>query len=202
MEASLSEQLNFPLAWMVVSLAITTPLFYLYALRKSHVREENGNVKLEPIPGPKPLPILGNALQLDINALVASVISLAWRYRPLFSLSVLGDRFIVVGTPELCRELCDETKFYKFVAMGLERLRPVTGDGLFTAFHGNDAWGVAHRLLLPLFGTFRIRDMFDDMRDVADQLCLKWQVQWICSRRTDSADFRDYPGRVLQKERD
>lgn len=61
--------------------------------------------------------------------------------------------------------------------MGLERLRPVTGDGLFTAFHGNEAWGVAHRLLLPLFGTFRIRDMFDDMRDVADQLCLKWQVQ-------------------------
>ncbi|POS81162.1 NADPH cytochrome P450 [Diaporthe helianthi] len=58
--------------------------------------------------------------------------------------------------------------------MGLERLRPVTGDGLFTAFHGNEAWAVAHRLLLPLFGTFRIRDMFDDMRDVADQLCLKW----------------------------
>lgn len=147
------------------------------------------------------LPIIGNALQLDINALVGSVISLAWRYRPLFSLSVLGDRFIVVGTPELCRELCDETKFYKFVAMGLERLRPVTGDGLFTAFHGNEAWGVAHRLLLPLFGTFRIRDMFDDMRDVADQLCLKWQVQCICAPWTYPADFHGYPGRVFQKER-
>lgn len=137
----------------------------------------------------KALPILGNALQLDINALVGSVISLAWQYRPLFSLSVLGDRFIVVGTPDLCRELCDETKFYKFVAMGLERLRPVTGDGLFTAFHGNEAWGVAHRLLLPLFGNFRIRDMFDDMRDVADQLCLKWQVQCTCARWTGLADF-------------
>lgn len=147
------------------------------------------------------LPLIGNALQLDINALVGSVISLAWRYRPLFSLSVLGDRFIVVGTPELCSELCDETKFYKFVAMGLERLRPVTGDGLFTAFHGNEAWGVAHRLLLPLFGTFRIRDMFDDMRDVADQLCLKWQVQCICAPWTYPADFHGYPGRVFQKER-
>lgn len=150
----------------------------------------------------KALPILGNALQLDINALVGSVISLAWQYRPLFSLSVLGDRFIVVGTPELCRELCDETKFYKFVAMGLERLRPVTGDGLFTAFHGNEAWGVAHRLLLPLFGTFRIRDMFDDMRDVADQLCLKWQVQCISAPLMDPADLRGFPGPVLQKERD
>lgn len=58
--------------------------------------------------------------------------------------------------------------------MGLERLRPVTGDGLFTAFHGNEAWGVAHRLLLPLFGTYRIRDMFDDMKDIAEQLTLKW----------------------------
>lgn len=194
METLLLEQLNFPLAWIVISLAVTVSLNYLYALKSGHGTEKNGNVKLEPIPGPKretcpqcaltdqvtdeilvqALPIIGNALQLDINALVGSVISLAWKYRPLFSLSVLGDRFIVVGTPELCRELCDETKFYKFVAMGLERLRPVTGDGLFTAFHGNEAWGVAHRLLLPLFGTFRIRDMFDDMRDVADQLCLKW----------------------------
>lgn len=148
------------------------------------------------------LPILGNALQLDINALVGSVISLAWQYRPLFSLSVLGDRFIVVGTPELCRELCDETKFYKFVAMGLERLRPVTGDGLFTAFHGNEAWSVAHRLLLPLFGNFRIRDMFDDMRDVADQLCLKWQVQYIDASKTDPADFCGYPGHAFQKDHD
>lgn len=194
METLLWGQLNFSLAWIVVSLAVTASLIYLYAQKSGHGTEENENLKLEPIPGPKretwphcvftdqvtdknllqALPILGNALQLDINALVGSVISLAWKYRPLFSLSVLGDRFIVVGTPELCRELCDETKFHKFVAMGLERLRPVTGDGLFTAFHGNEAWGVAHRLLLPLFGTFRIRDMFDDMRDVADQLCLKW----------------------------
>lgn len=107
---------------------------------------------------------------------MGSVVSLAWRHRPLFSLSLLGTRYIVVGTPALCRELCDESRFHKFVALGLERLRPVTGDGLFTAFHGSEAWGVAHRLLLPLFGTFRIRDMFDDMRDVAEQLTLKWYV--------------------------
>lgn len=86
--------------------------------------------------------------------------------------------------------------------MGLERLRPVTGDGLFTAFHGNEAWGVAHRLLLPLFGTFRIRDMFDDMRDVADQLCLKWQVQRVNAPRENPADYCGYLGRGVQKEHD
>lgn len=105
---------------------------------------------------------------------MGSVLALAWKFQPLCCLSLLGTRYLVVSTPALCRELCDETRFHKFVALGLERLRPVTGDGLFTAFHGNEAWAVAHRLMLPLFGTFRIRDMFADMKDIAEQLTMKW----------------------------
>lgn len=53
MEASLLKQLDFPIAWIVVFLAIITSLFYLYALKTSHGREENVNDKLEAIPGPK-----------------------------------------------------------------------------------------------------------------------------------------------------
>lgn len=93
---------------------------------------------------------------------------------PIFSLTLLGKREVFVSSPELCRELCDERRFHKLVTKGLERLRPVTGDGLFTASDGNHAWGVAHRLLMPYFGTFQIRDMFDDMIDIAQQLCMKW----------------------------
>ncbi|KAK1979270.1 NADPH cytochrome P450 [Colletotrichum cereale] len=130
--------------------------------------------KLQPIPGPKPLPVVGNALLLDINDLVGSILAIAYNYRPIFSLTLLGKRETFVSSPALCRELCDEQRFHKMVTKGLERLRPVTGDGLFTAYHDNHAWGVANRVLVPYFGTFRIRDMFDDMKDVAEQLCLKW----------------------------
>jgi cytochrome P450/NADPH-cytochrome P450 reductase len=50
----------------------------------------------------------------------------------------------------------------------------LANDGLFTAYHGERGWGIAHRILMPAFGPLRIRDMFEDMSDVAQQLCLKW----------------------------
>ncbi|KAJ4422997.1 hypothetical protein N0V82_002391 [Gnomoniopsis sp. IMI 355080] len=136
---------------------------------------------LDPIPGPKPLPIVGNALILDINDLVGSILKIAHQYRPIFSLTLLGKRELFVSSPSLVREICDERRFHKLVAKGLDKLRPVTGDGLFTAYHDNHEWGLAHRILLPLFGPLRIReDMLDDMVDIAGQLCLKWARMSSC----------------------
>ena len=82
----------------------------------------------------------------------------------------------MVCSRDLADELCDETRFHKLVTGGVDKLRPLAGDGLFTAQHNNHDWGVAHRILMPLFGPLKIREMFDDMQDVAEQLCLKWYV--------------------------
>jgi cytochrome P450/NADPH-cytochrome P450 reductase len=38
----------------------------------------------------------------------------------------------------------------------------------------NKEWGVAHRLLMPVFGPMGIRKMFDDMMDIATQMLLRW----------------------------
>lgn len=35
-------------------------------------------------------------------------------------------------------------------------------------------WGVAHRVLMTAFGPITIRNMFDEMHEVASQLALKW----------------------------
>lgn len=74
----------------------------------------------------------------------------------------------------LLSELCDETRFHKHVSFGLELLRSGTHDGLFTAYDHEKNWGLAHRLLVPAFGPLRIREMFPQMHDIAQQLCLKW----------------------------
>ncbi|GLA67410.1 hypothetical protein AtubIFM54640_010728 [Aspergillus tubingensis] len=42
------------------------------------------------------------------------------------------------------------------------------------AHHGEHNWEVAHRVLMPAFGPLTIRDMFDDMYDIAAQLVMKW----------------------------
>lgn len=74
----------------------------------------------------------------------------------------------------LLSELCDETRFHKHVSFGLELLRSGTHDGLFTAYDHEKNWELAHRLLVPAFGPLRIREMFPQMHDIAQQLCLKW----------------------------
>lgn len=56
----------------------------------------------------------------------------------------------------------------------LKEVRNGVGSGLFTAFHGEHDWEVAHRALVPAFGPMGIRDMYDEMYDVATQLIGKW----------------------------
>lgn len=79
-----------------------------------------------------------------------------------------------VSSVELVDELCDEKRFCKSVSGPLEELRAGIGAGLFTAYHGEHAWEVAHRTLVPAFGPIGIKDMFDEMHDIASQLVSKW----------------------------
>jgi cytochrome P450/NADPH-cytochrome P450 reductase len=72
-------------------------------------------------------------------------------------------------------ELSDEARFKKTIGTSLIEVRNLVGDGLFTAFNEEPNWGVAHRLLMPAFGTTAIRDMLEGMRDISDQMLLKWE---------------------------
>lgn len=71
-------------------------------------------------------------------------------------------------------EICDEKRFTKLVSGPLEQVRNSVGDGLFTAHFGEHNWEVAHRALMPAFGTISINGMFDEMHDIASQLVVKW----------------------------
>jgi cytochrome P450/NADPH-cytochrome P450 reductase len=70
--------------------------------------------------------------------------------------------------------VCDEKRFTKKVGAALIQIRNGVEDGLFTAFPGEHNWDVAHRVLVPAFGPLNIRDMFDEMHDIASQLVVKW----------------------------
>ena len=93
---------------------------------------------------------------------------------PIFKLSILGNERFFVCSVDLVDELCDEKRFCKSVSGPLEQVRNGIGDGLFTAYHGEHNWGTAHRTLVPAFGPIGIKDMFDEMYDVATQLVAKW----------------------------
>ncbi|KAI8634470.1 bifunctional P-450:NADPH-P450 reductase [Xylariaceae sp. FL1651] len=147
-----------------------------------------------PIPSPPGLPILGNAAQIDPVAQRRSFSEFAEKYGEVYRLYFPGGRtLIMANSHQLIDELCDEKRFAKIPQGPLAEIRHGVHDGLFTAKPGEEAWGIAHRILMPatyisyprdlckqgrgyeeLFGPVSIRGMFEEMHDIATQMALKF----------------------------
>ncbi|KAK0494970.1 fatty acid hydroxylase [Armillaria luteobubalina] len=129
-----------------------------------------------PIPQPPTVPFLGNARDLDRDVPIQSFILLAKTYGEIYQLDLLGGRKLTcINSHALANEISDDKKFKKSSSPALYEVRNLVGDGLFTAFSDESNWGVAHRILMPAFGTMSVRGMLDDMKDICGQLLLKWE---------------------------
>ncbi|KAI0025084.1 cytochrome P450 [Xylariomycetidae sp. FL0641] len=126
---------------------------------------------ITPIPEPPGLPILGNIGDIDREVPVRSFIGLAEKYGEIFRLRLPGRHFVMVSSHRLVDELCSDEKRFKKVPKGaLEQIRNGVHDGLFTGKLEEPNWQIAHRV----FGPLSIRNMFDDMHDIATQLAMKF----------------------------
>ena len=129
----------------------------------------------EIIPGPPGLPLLGNVQDIDPEDPIQSLCNLTDIYGSCWTFSIAGNSRVVIGSQELMNEVSDESRFSKIVSSALKEVRNGTHDGLFTAYGPEEKnWGIAHRILLPAFGPLSIRNMFDEMHDIASQLVMKW----------------------------
>ncbi|KAJ8488103.1 hypothetical protein ONZ45_g14089 [Pleurotus djamor] len=128
-----------------------------------------------PIPQPLSLPFIGNATSLDRELPARGFLLLAQQYGEIYKLNIFGTTTVHVNTYALLNELSNDERFPKAISGPLKQVRGLVGDGLFTAFHGEPNWAVAHRLLMPAFGPASIRGMFDDMKDICDQMIIKWE---------------------------
>uniref|UniRef100_A0A8H7TIC5 Flavodoxin-like domain-containing protein n=1 Tax=Bionectria ochroleuca TaxID=29856 RepID=A0A8H7TIC5_BIOOC len=126
------------------------------------------------IPEPPAYPIIGHAALIDPSYPLGSIQGFADKYGEIFRMRFPGSNNVVVTTQALVNEVCDEKRFKKVVAGPLNHIRRGVHDGLFTAHDGEEPWGIAHRVLMPAFGPLKIRNMFDEMHDLASQLTLKW----------------------------
>lgn len=127
-----------------------------------------------PIPQPQGFPIIGNLTSIDPKDSLNSINRLADQYGEIFKLNIFGNERYFLCSERLVNEACDETRFIKQPSGALVEVRNGTGSGLFTAFHGEHAWEVAHRVLVPAFGPIGIQNMWDEMHDIATQLVSKW----------------------------
>ncbi|MGV9790947.1 bifunctional cytochrome P450/NADPH--P450 reductase [Streptomyces sp. NPDC003435] len=127
------------------------------------------------IPERPGLPLIGHALGLPGGAdglvhLMKEVKELG----PLFRVRVFGEELVVVGGLDLVTEVSDETRFRKAVVRDLAAVRPIGGDGLFTAFGDEPNWRKAHDVLMPSFSLGAMRSYHAPMLHVARSLISKW----------------------------
>jgi cytochrome P450 / NADPH-cytochrome P450 reductase len=132
-------------------------------------------IPLDEIPGPRGLPVLGNALDIDADSPFESLLRMVEEYGPILKLATPGGLRLIVSGPELADELSDETRFDKLVTGGLANLRKDPLDtGLFTADTKDPLWHRAHNILMAPFSLQAMRDYMPKMIDIADQLVEKW----------------------------
>ncbi|MCD2191874.1 cytochrome P450 [Actinomycetospora endophytica] len=131
---------------------------------------------LSEIPGPKPLPVVGNARDIDTKRLIQSVMELADRYGRIFQLHTPAGAMYIVSGLEMVQDVCDDARFDKLVGTGQRQLREThQSAGLFTADTTDPLWKSAHDILLPSFSTWAMKGYVDPMVDIAQQLMLKWE---------------------------
>ena len=128
------------------------------------------------VPGPRPLPVLGNALDIPGNRQIQALMDLTRKYGPIVKLSTpAGDRYVVSGL-EMVDDVCDDTRFDKQVGTAQRELRKrFPSAGLFTADTDDPLWQRAHDILLPSFSQRAMRGYLPQMYDIAQQLMLKWE---------------------------
>lgn len=95
---------------------------------------------------------------------------------PIFYADYNGPRKLYVCSLELVAEVCDESRFAKNLTGTLVRVRPLAGDGLFTAFYGEPNWRKAHDVLLPGFSYAGLRNYHGAMLDINAQLIARWDA--------------------------
>ncbi|MGJ6965613.1 bifunctional cytochrome P450/NADPH--P450 reductase [Streptosporangium sp. G11] len=129
-----------------------------------------------PIRSPRGIPLLGHTPQIPDTNPVEHFAELSKRFpEGIFSMDIAGQENVFVYDPDLVTEVCDETRFGKPIFPPLSHVRDYAGAGLFTAHDDEEAWGMAHRILMPAFSQRAMKGYFGQMLEIARNLVGKWE---------------------------
>jgi cytochrome P450 len=121
------------------------------------------------------VPVIGDLIGANPRTPLQDTLRIGRRVGPIFTRKIFGFEIVFVGG-DLVTELNDETKFGKHVGMGIENLRALAGDGLFTAHTHEPNWRLAHDILQPAFSAEAMRRYHPVLLDVARELVTRWDA--------------------------
>ncbi|PAZ10218.1 cytochrome P450 [Streptomyces sp. SA15] len=147
---------------------------------------EQGWPELRRIPRPPGrLPLLGDVLGASRRTPLQDTLRYARRLGPIFRRKAFGREFVFVWGADLVSDLADESRFAKHVGLGVANLRPVAGDGLFTAYNHEPNWQLAHDVLAPGFSREAMECYHAMMLAVAGRLTDHWDGELAAGRAVD-----------------
>ncbi|QUW95575.1 cytochrome P450 [Streptomyces sp. V17-9] len=155
-------------------------------LPKGFRSAELGWPELHRIPHPPyRLPLLGDVVGASRRTPMQDSLRYARKLGPIFRRRAFGKEFVFVWGAALAADLADETRFAKHVGLGVANLRPVAGDGLFTAYNHEPNWQLAHDVLAPGFSREAMAGYHVMMLDVAARLTAHWDLAEAAGRAVD-----------------
>jgi unspecific monooxygenase len=125
---------------------------------------------------PGRLPVIGDLFGANPRTPLQDTVRLGKQLGPIFTRKFFDIEVVLVSGVDLVTELNDETKFGKHVGMGVENLRALGGDGLFTAHTHEPNWRLAHDILQPAFSAEAMRRYHPVMLEAARELVAAWDA--------------------------
>ncbi|MGW8744895.1 cytochrome P450 [Streptomyces sp. WAC 04229] len=155
-------------------------------LPKGFRSAELGWPELRRIPRPPyRVPLLGDVIGASRRTPMQDSLRYARQLGPIFRRRAFGKEFVFVWGAALAADLADEARFAKHVGLGVANLRPVAGDGLFTAYNHEPNWQLAHDVLAPGFSREAMAGYHVMMLDVASRLTDHWDRARSAGRAVD-----------------
>lgn len=129
-------------------------LLWAYFRMKTHRLLEMA----EKIPGPKALPIIGNALEFGTTpkGLLLNITRLAHQYGAIFRFWLLSDLYIALQDPDYVQAVLSDSKILD-KSSSYDVLKPWLGSGLITGT--GEVWKASRKLVTPAFH-FKILEQF------------------------------------------
>lgn len=132
-----------------------------------------------PIPSSRfRFPIAGDLSTIDFNKPVQDLTAELCKLGSGMLEQPFGNQPVIfLADTALIEEVNDETLWEKHVGPSLNRLRSVTGDGLFTAYNHEPNWRTAHNILMPAFTKAAMKGYHDGMIATIGEFIDAWHTK-------------------------
>lgn len=142
--------------------------------REAAARVESASARrVEDLPGPRPLPLLGNALQLDTARLHTVFEGFAREYGDLFVVHLGPRPILIVGDLDLIEEvLRGRPDTYRRIDVVESVFRELGVSGVFSA-EGAE-WRPQRRLAMEALSHKHLRGFYPKLQEVTERLLRRW----------------------------